>query len=87
MGELRQGSFNSLNVVRVYTKLPGKPADTKRPFTLKKGSTLMDFAATVHKDFVKSLRFARAWGKNHLDGAQIGRDHVLEDGDIVEMHD
>lgn len=85
--ELRQGIFNSLNVVRVYTKLPGKPADTRRPFTLKKGSTLMDFAATVHKDFVKSLRFARAWGKNHLDGAQIGRDHVLEDGDIVEMHD
>ena len=85
--DLRRGIFESLGIIRVYTKVPGKPPDLTQPFTLKKGSTLMDFAATVHKDFVSRLRFARAWGKHHLDGAQIGRDHVLEDGDVVELHE
>ena len=85
--DLRRGIFGSLGIIRVYTKVPGKPPDLTQPFTLKKGSTLMDFAATVHKDFVARLRFARAWGKHHLDGAQIGRDYVLEDGDVVELHE
>lgn len=85
--DLRRGMFDSLEIIRVYTKMPGKPADRDKPFTLKKGSTLMDFAATVHKDFVSRLRFARAWGSNHLEGAKIGRDYILQDGDIVEMHE
>ena len=84
--ELRRVIFDSLDIVRVYTKVPGKPPDRDKPFTIKKGSTLLDFAAVVHKDFVRSLRSAKAWGKNTLPGAQIGRDHVLEDGDVVELH-
>jgi len=84
---LRRGMFELLGIIRVYTKIPGKPPDRVKPFSIRKGSTLMDFAAVVHKDFVHHLRFARAWGKHHLDGAQIGRDHVLEDGDVVELHE
>lgn len=84
---LRSAMFEVLGIIRVYTKIPGKPPDRVRPFTIMKGSTLMDFAAVVHKDFTRQLRFARAWGKHHLDGAQIGRDHVLEDGDVVELHE
>jgi uncharacterized protein len=84
---LRRGMFELLGIIRVYTKIPGKPPDRVRPFTIKRGSTLMHFASIVHKDFVRHLRFARAWGKHHLDGAQIGRDHVLEDGDVVELHE
>ncbi|MCE5198940.1 MAG: GTPase [Armatimonadota bacterium] len=84
--DLRRVIFDALEIIRVYTKVPGKPPDMSRPFTLKKGSTLLDFAAIVHKDFVHNLRYARVWGKNVLEGAQIGRDHVLEDGDVVELH-
>ncbi len=84
--DLRRALFDSLGIIRVYTKLPGKPPDREKPFTLKKGSTLLDFAAVVHKDFVRRLRMARAWGSNVLDGAQIGKDHVLEDGYVVELH-
>ena len=82
----KRAMFDSLGIVRVYTKMPGKPPDRDKPFTLKKGSTLLDFAATVHKDIASSLRFAKAWGNNILDGAQIGRDHVLQDGYVVELH-
>jgi ribosome-interacting GTPase 1 len=84
--ELRLALFNVLGIIRVYTKVPGKPPDMDKPFTLKRGSTLIDFAAAIHKDFVHSLRMAKAWGKSTLDGAQIGRDHVLEDGYVVELH-
>jgi len=84
--DTRAALFAGLGVIRVYTKVPGKPPDMAKPFTLKKGSTLLDFAATVHKDFVHSLRMAKAWGANKLEGAQIGRDHVLDDGDVVELH-
>ena len=85
--DLRRALFDSLRIIRVYTKIPGKPPDLAKPFTLRKGSTLMDFAGAIHKDFVSKLRFARAWGKHHLDGAQIGREHMLEDGDVVELHE
>ena len=85
--DLRRALFDSLRIIRVYTKIPGKPPDLAKPFTLKRGSTLMDFAGAIHKDFVHKLRFARAWGKHHLDGAQIGREHMLEDGDVVELHE
>jgi len=84
--DLRHRMYDSLGIIRVYTKAPGKPADMSRPFTLKSGSTLLDFAAVVHKDFAQRLRFARAWGPNMLEGAQIGRDHVLEDGSVIELH-
>jgi uncharacterized protein len=84
--ELRKALFDLLGIVRVYTKMPGKPPDKQKPYTLKRGSTLNDLAAVIHHDFVARLRFAKAWGKNVLDGAQIGRDHVLEDGYIVELH-
>ena len=84
--DLRRALYEVLEIVRIYTKIPGKPPDMHKPFTLKRGSTLLDFAGAVHKDFVHSLRFAKAWGKGMPNGIQIGRDHVLEDGDVVELH-
>ena len=84
---LRRGLYDALGVIRVYIKVPGKPADMVRQFILQKGNTLMDFAAVVHKDFVHRLRYAWTWGKHCPDGARIGRDHVLEDGDVVELHE
>ena len=57
-----------------------------RPFVLKAGSSLEEFAIKVHKDFEAELKHARIWGKNVHDGQQIGRDHILHDRDIVELH-
>jgi uncharacterized protein len=70
----------------VYTKIPGKPPDYDRPFVLRRGSTVMDLATSVHKEFAERLRFARAWGKNKPDGAMAGREQELEDKDVVELH-
>ena len=83
---LKVEMFRMLDVVRVYTKLPGKPPDKEKPFVMKRGSTVDDLTAAVHRGFVGRVRFARAWGRNVPDGAMVGRDYELADGDIIELH-
>jgi len=78
--------FEALAVVRVYTKTPGKAADGGKPFTVRRGETVLDVAKLVHKDIASGLRFARIWGKEVFDGQQVGPEHVVADGDLVELH-
>lgn len=78
--------FDHLGVVRVYTKIPGQPPDLTRPFTVRRGQTVGDVATLVHKEIAAELRYARLWGRGTFDGQQVGRDHAVEDGDIVELH-
>ena len=86
LGELGSWLFGNLGVVRVYTKTPGHPPDRDRPFTLRRGQTVEDVARLVHRDLARTLRYARVWGKSGFDGQQIGREHVMGDGDVVELH-
>jgi ribosome-interacting GTPase 1 len=78
--------FRTLGVVRVYTKAPGHAPDKTRPFTLRRGQTVGDVARLVHKDVAHALRYARVWGRSGFDGQQVGREHALADGDVVELH-
>jgi uncharacterized protein len=73
-------------IIRVYTKAPGKQPDRTAPFVLPRKSTLRDLANKIHKDFVNKLKFAKIWGKAVHDGQMVQRDYVLQDGDIVEIH-
>lgn len=75
-----------LAIVRVYSKRPGHEAETNRPYTFQQGSTLIDFAKAVHKDFAENLKFARVWGSSVFDGQRINRDYILQDKDIIELH-
>lgn len=79
--------FHGLGVIRVYTKAPGRPPETDRPFTVFAGSTVHDVATLVHRELAGSLRYARIWGSAKFDGQQVGKDHVVGDGDIVELHE
>jgi ribosome-interacting GTPase 1 len=86
LGEIGAWLFEHLNVVRVYTKVPGRPADRTRPFTIRRGQTVADVARLVHKDLARSLKHARLWGTSGYDGQHVGPEHVLADGDVVELH-
>jgi uncharacterized protein len=77
--------WRRLQVVRVYTKPPGKPADRTAPFVLPEGSTLVDLAEHIHREIAEKLQFARVWG-GKLDGQRVARDFELRDKDIVEVH-
>lgn len=78
--------FSKLRIVRVYTKPPGKPPSTADPIILPKGSTVKDAAKSIHKDFSRRMKYTRKWGKGAFDGQRVEKDHVLEDGDILEFH-
>lgn len=73
-------------IIRVFTKAPGKKPDLDSPFILPKESTLEVLATKIHKDFVMNLKFARVWGESVFDGQMVQRDHILQDGDVVEIH-
>ena len=79
--------FLLLDVIRVYSKTPGKKADFSEPFALPIGSTVSEMARAVHKDFFEKLKYARVWRKDSvaLQGQMVNRDFVLEDEDIVEL--
>ncbi len=78
--------FTGLQIVRVYTKAPGKPPVMNRPFTVRSGATVLDVARLVHKDIAGAFKYARAWGSGVFDGQQVGPEHLLADADIVELH-
>ena len=82
---LKRAVFDRLEVMRVYSKRPGKPPDLDAPFVMKEGGTVAELAAKVHKDFAENLKVARVWGNGVHDGQMVARDHVLHDGDIVEL--
>ncbi|NPA86026.1 MAG: TGS domain-containing protein [bacterium] len=84
--QLKDKMFEALGIVRIYTKEPGKEP-SKRPLILKRGCTVKDVAEHIHKDFIKNFRYARVWGKSaKFPGQAVGLEHILEDGDIVEIH-
>lgn len=78
--------FERLRIVRVYTKAPGHAPDKSRPFTLRRGQAVGDVARLVHEDLERTLRHARVWGRSGFAGQQVGPEHALDDGDVVELH-
>lgn len=78
--------YEGLNILRVYTKAPGKKPDLNSPFIMQKGSTVQELAGQIHKDFLQKLRYARLWNSKGLKGQMIQRDHILQEGDVVELH-
>jgi ribosome-interacting GTPase 1 len=86
LAELKLKIYQTLDIIRVYTKTPGQKADLTDPIVLPRGSTLTDAAASVHKDFAAKLKYARIWGSGKHDGIMVRRDHILEDGDVIELH-
>jgi uncharacterized protein len=85
LDRLRQQVFEALRLMRVYARPPGQEPDYGAPFVLPAGATVEEFAAKVHRDFVENLKSARVWGTGVFDGQLVGRDHVLHEGDVVEL--
>ena len=83
--ELKREVYKSLDIIRVYTKAPGQK-DLGEPMILRQGSTVKDAAESIHKDFKAKLKYALVWGSGKFDGQKVKREHVLEDGDVIELH-
>jgi hypothetical protein len=85
--EFARSAFESLEVVRFYSKPPGKKPDMDVPYTLQRGQTVQDAAAKVHRDFVEHLKFARLFRPENVNaGLMVERAHAVKDRDILEFH-
>ena len=82
--ELKRGIFDSLSLIRVYTRKDGMRSD--KPLILPRSSTVRDLAELIHRDFARKMKYAKVWGRSvKVQGQRVGPDHVLEDGDVVEL--
>jgi hypothetical protein len=84
--EFKRVVYDFLDVVRVYTKPPGKKPDFTDPYVVSRGSTVLDVAEKVHRDFAGHLKYARIWGEGKADGIMVPRDFVISEGDVLELH-
>jgi len=79
--------FNSLGIVRVYTKEPNEPKPSPHPFVVREGTTVRELARNIHSDLAEKYRYSRLWGPtSKFAGERVGPDHVLGDRDVVEIH-
>lgn len=82
--ELRQAIWQMSGLMRVWPRQAGGTA--LQPFILPVGSTLEDFARTVHQQLATRMRKGKVWGPSaRFAGQLVGREHVLQDGDQVEV--
>ena len=84
--KMKEKIFNHLGITRIYSQAPGAKVNYSAPFVVYEGCTVEEFAGKIHKDFLDALKTARVWGKSvDFEGQMVSRDHVLQDGDVVEL--
>ena len=85
--ELGKALFESLGIIRVYTKEPGMRTHSDHPFPLRKGDTVNELAKNIHKELLSNFTFAMVWAKRlPFSPKKVGINFVLDDGDIIEIH-
>jgi len=85
--DLGEHIFEMLNIIRVYTKEPDEKAPSPKPIVVKKGTTVLEIAKELHSSLYKSFQYGRIWGPSvKYAGQKVGSNHLLKDGDILEIH-
>lgn len=86
LDKLKNAVFESLDLVRIHTKDPAqKEPDLADPYTLARGSTVIDLAELIHEELARNFHSARVWGEGKHDGTVVFADYELSDKDIVEI--
>jgi small GTP-binding protein len=81
---LKEAIWKLTGLIRVYLRHNGVIAE--EPLALEPGATVADVADAIHHSLGAAFRTARLWGPGaRFDGQQVGRDHPIQDGDIVEI--
>jgi small GTP-binding protein len=83
--ELKKKIFESLKIIRVYSKEPKKEVDFENPFILKKGTKLIDLVKEINEEWVGKFKGAKLYEKDLKNFKIVGRERILEDGDVVEI--
>jgi len=80
----KEAVWKLTGLIRVYLR-HNKHVD-EEPLAMEPGASIIDVATKVHKELAATFRGARIWGPSaRFDGQQVGRDHLVQDGDSVEI--
>jgi hypothetical protein len=80
----RDAAWRLTGLIRVRLRTNG--TTDPEPLALEPGATVTDVADQVHHDLATGLSGARVWGPSaRFDGQRVGRDHLVRDGDVVEI--
>jgi len=83
--ELKEKIFSSFDILRVYTKEPGKEK-SNRPMIMKPGAMVKDIAEKILKGFSQKIKETRIYGPSaKFLGQTVGLKHKLKDLDVVEF--
>jgi hypothetical protein len=75
----REALWRLTGLVRIYLR-DGDPVALQPP------ASILDVARTIHAEVADGCRGARLWGPSaRFAGQRVGRDHLVEDGDTVEI--
>ena len=84
LDRLRDAIWNLTGLIRVYPRRGGVVDD--EPFALTDGASVAAVADRIHHEVGRSCAGALVWGASaRFDGQRVGRDHVVADGDVVEI--
>jgi ribosome-interacting GTPase 1 len=84
LDRLREAIFRLTGLIRVHLR-KGTEVDDE-PLALAAGATIVDVAAEIHHDLAEACAGAHLWGPSaRFPGQPVGREHVLDDGDVVEV--
>ena len=71
----------------MYTKSSNKSSpDFEHPFIFKKNSRLIELTSQIHHDFFFSFKYAKLFKRNFKKPLFVGKDYILQDEDIIEIH-
>jgi ribosome-interacting GTPase 1 len=85
--KIGEALFKMLDIIRVYTKDIQKKEPSPEPIVVKAEATVIDIAKLIHSEFFRNFKYARIWGPSaKYPGEKVGSKHILEDGDILEIH-
>lgn len=83
--ELLNSVIKESNIVRVFTKPIGKPAEEKA-VVMKSGSTVKNLIKKINEIWLKGFKFTRIFDNSRFSGRKVGLDYILKDKDTVEIH-
>ncbi|MDP2666225.1 MAG: GTPase [Candidatus Diapherotrites archaeon] len=83
--EIAEKMFEVIEKVYVYTKKAGEDA-SKIPLVAPKGATVLDIAEQVHKDIVRTFKYAKVWGSSKFEGQRVAKDYPVQNGDVIEFN-
>jgi uncharacterized protein len=83
--KLKEHIFKKLQLIRVFTKRKGEKED-EVPMMMRKGETISDACPKLHRELKTLFKYALVWGPSaRFPGQKVGLNHVLEDGDILQI--